>query len=187
MDSVKGFVVNKESICKELGCLSHYHGATLEVCHLWLVEPDLSHVSLSCRWAQGVGFTPGLSVQKSKEIYILHGCIEHHDAVFLWLCKHLSLPFFFFFCMTFINPPLVYFICTICDAWLGSSMYCRKGEWKKKTVSMLCNHSAQKRSGCTNVFFCRSLCKNCILQAKDAHVRWTHCVFPPWILFSLLE
>lgn len=58
---------SKARVCKELDCLSDYHGATLEVCHLWLVEPDLSHVSLSSRWAQRVGFTPGLSAQKSKK------------------------------------------------------------------------------------------------------------------------
>lgn len=57
----------KVSLCEELDCLSDFHGETLKVCHLLLVEPDLSHVSLSSRSAQRVGFTPGLSVQNSKK------------------------------------------------------------------------------------------------------------------------
>lgn len=72
-----------------------------------------------------------------------------------------------------------------CMTWIQHVLHERR--MKEKTVSMLCNHSAQKWSGCASVFFCRDFCKNYILQAKYAHMHCTLCVFPLWILFSLLK
>lgn len=57
----------KVSLAEGSKCLSDNRGATLKVCHLWLVGPDLSHVSLSSCWAQRVEFTPGLSMLNSKK------------------------------------------------------------------------------------------------------------------------
>lgn len=86
---------SKKSSCRGLKCLSDNRGATLKVCHLWLVGPDLSHVSLSSRRVQRVGFTPGLSVQKSKiYIFILNvsiNIVDHFLFCFVFLKTVLSL------------------------------------------------------------------------------------------------
>lgn len=80
MHPEKGLVVNKWSL-SVLNCLFDYHGATPEVCHLWLVEPDLSHVSLSSCTAQRVGFTPACLCKRAKKYT---SCIMSSNMPFYW-------------------------------------------------------------------------------------------------------
>lgn len=129
------------------------------ICHMYL-----------CRLAEhrGWGLPLACLCKRARKIYILHVYIEHHYAGLLRMCEHWSLPGVLFFnlekhSIKFIKTTtgILYLHHLWCMTLFQRALHGRR--MKEKTVSMLCNHSAQKWSGCqvvrSSVFLQRLLQK----------------------------